>query len=189
MPKSVTMIILLSIVGLIIGVIISDPIVDRMYDGAFTKWKSLGAPAEPITGLVGWEQGERNTTLIRVMTASGKEYDCCSEGLVWRESTPSELVHNEACLDLPPLAPTPPFAVDACVEIAAYEYATDRTQFALLDDGTVWTWHQRVSLGTVLQIICAGALLGALLGGLWSWYYAINNPLIPIEELKGDPSK
>jgi hypothetical protein len=152
-------------VGLIIGVAISPSLVRQMREGAFTSWQPLGTPPEPITRLLGNEAGDRGRNLVRVETKSGALYQCCSQGNAeWRKVTPSELVYNNACFDLPSQATAPPRKIISCVEVAAFEGAIDRTQFALLDDGSIWMWHHHVNLLAELEIICASSAIVGLLG-------------------------
>lgn len=153
------------ILGLVVGIIISPSLVQQMRDGVFTRWEPLGSPPEPITRLLGYEFGDRARILVRVETNSGALYQCCSrQSTDWNEVTPSELVYADACGDLPSQAAVPPREVLSCVESRAVEGATDRTQFALLDDGSVWVWRHRVEFLAELPIICWSGAIGLLLG-------------------------
>ncbi len=163
--KSATMFLVFPTIGLIIGAIISPSIVQQMRDGVFTSWQSLGSPPEHITRLLGYEFGDRGRILVRVETNSGTLYQCCSqENVDWHKVTPSDLVYMDACFDLPPQANAPPPIVISCVEVFAFEGATDRTQFVLLDDGSIWTWHHYVNFIPEIGIICTSSFVGGLLG-------------------------
>ncbi len=163
--KSTAMFLAFLTVGLIIGIIISPPIVQQMRDGVFTSWQSLGSPPEPIVRLLGYEFGDRGRILVRVETNSGSLYQCCSqENAEWRKVASSELVYMDPCLDLPPKASAPPRKVVSCVEAATFEWATVRTQFALMDDGSIWTWHYSFGFLPELGITCNSSLIGGLLG-------------------------
>jgi hypothetical protein len=79
-------------------------------------------------------------------------------------SPPSEFVYSDPCQDLPSQAIAPPQPVVECVEVSTHEWLTDRTQFALLDDGSVWTWHHRVGIAPGLNLACQSVIAGGLLG-------------------------
>jgi hypothetical protein len=77
---------------------------------------------------------------------------------------PSELVYADTCADLPSKAAPLPLTPIACVQVWAFEWVTDTTQFALLEDGSVWTWHHYVGFAPELMLVCQSAVAGGLLG-------------------------
>jgi hypothetical protein len=172
------------IVGLVVGMIISPSLVRQMRDGVFTRWEPLGMPPEPITRLLGYEFGDRARILVRVETISGALYQCCSrQNTDWNEVTPSDLVYADACSKLPSQAAVPPREVLSCVESRAFEGATDRTQFALLDDGSIWVWRHRVEFLPELPIICWSGTIGLLLGiGVMGGVWIIQRRRTPIRQ-------
>jgi hypothetical protein len=163
--RTLGLILLCSAAGLVLGLVLSHPIAQRQRDGAFTDWESYGAPPEPARRILGHESGERAKILVRVEADSGQEYHCCNQGPgEWQAAAPSDLVYDNSCLELPPQAPAPPGPVVECVEVGAYEWGTFRTQFALLADGTIWTWEIGVGIAPEVYFIFWSTIAGLLLG-------------------------
>ncbi len=103
-------------------------------------------------------------------TEAGNVYRCCPQGAgQWERVERPEYAWDQACLPLPPRASPPPRPVRDCVEIGAYEWGTFRTQFALLDDGTVWMWHLETSVADYFNVICGSSLLGGVVGLVFGW--------------------
>jgi hypothetical protein len=167
--KIVLTIIAFTVLGFVVGLVVQSPIVETISDGAFTRWRDLGSPPERITDLLGIGQYSAED-VVYVETETGNVFRCCPQEIgEWEKTEPTQYMYGQTCGSLPPKTSPPPRLVKACVEVAAFEWATDRKQFALLDDGTVWTWHQHVGLDTLLNIVCVSSLIGGVLGLLVVW--------------------
>jgi hypothetical protein len=154
------------------GLGLHDSLLQLFLDGAFTRWQALGSPPKEGAKLLGIDVLFGGETAIIVETISGQVYRCCtSADHQWEEIEARSIYQSEldCSAPLPPRAPRPPGPIVACVEIVAFEYVTARTRFALLADGTVWTWYQHVGFDTSLYIVGGGMLGGGLLGLLASW--------------------
>jgi len=155
-----------SFLGLCVGLAALYLLTDTISEGGFTRWRSLGSPPDRIVTLLGIGSCAPGHALY-VETVEGRTYRYCPRtSAQWVEMTPPQYIHHQECVSLPHLAPSPPHPPTACVEIAAYEWVTDRTQFALLDDGAVWIWHLYFGFDSLLTFICSGPLVGGLAGVL-----------------------
>ena len=167
--KIVLIIIAFTIVGFIGGLFVQSPILNIISDGVFTRWRPLGSPPEKITNLlgVGLYSGQR---VVYGETDNNQVFRCCPQAIgEWEEAEATAYIYDQECMSLPPKSSPPPGEVKDCVEIAALEWVTDRKQYALLEDGTVWTWHHHISLGTLLSIICISTIIGGIIGILFVW--------------------
>jgi hypothetical protein len=159
-----------TVLGFLGGLVIQSPLSKVISEGAFTRWCSLGSPSERITNLL-WIGQYGPDHVIYAETEAGNVYRCCPQGPgQWERAERPEYVWDQECWRLPPRASPPPRPVRACVEIGAYEWGTYRTQFALLDDGTVWMWHHETNIGTLFVIVCWSSLLGGVVGVLLAWH-------------------
>jgi len=159
-----------TVLGFIGGLVIQSPLSKVISEGAFTRWRSLGSPSERMISLLGIGQYGPDH-VVYAETEAGNVYRCCPRSVgQWERAEPPKYVSDQPCWRLPRRASPPPRPVRDCVEIAMYEWATDRTQFALLDDGTVWMWHHHVGLETLLRIVCGSSLLGGVFGLLLAWH-------------------
>ena len=167
--KIVLTVIAFTVLGFVVGLVIQSPILEALSNGVFTQWRTLGSPSERITNLLGIGQYGAED-VVYVKTATDDVFRCCPQKIgEWEKTEPTEYMYGQTCGSLPPRAAPPPRLVRACVEVSAFEWVTDRTQFALLDDGTVWIWHQYVGLDTFLNIVCISSLIGGVLGLLFVW--------------------
>ena len=172
-----------TVLGFIVGLVIQSPIVEAISDGAFTQWRTLGSPPERITALLGLGRYGAED-VVYVKTETNNVFRCCSQTIgEWEKTEPTEYMYGQTCGSLPPRASPPPRSVKACVEVTAFEWVTDRKQFALLDDGSVWTWHQHLGLDTLLNIVCVSSLIGGVLGLLFVWRNERkkHNPISDVE--------
>jgi hypothetical protein len=158
-----------TVLGLLAGLVLQSPILKVISEGTFTRWRSIGSPSEEISSLLGVGQYGPGH-VVYVETEAGDVYRCCPQAPgQWEKTDLTRYMYDQACVDLPRRAAPPPQPALACVEIAAYEWVTDRTQYALLEDGTVWIWHHHVGLDTLLEIIGGSSLVGGLAGVLLAW--------------------
>ncbi len=159
-----------TVLGLLAGLVLQSPILKVISDGTFTRWRSVGSPPEEISSLLGVGQyGPEH--VVYVETEAGSVYRCCPQAPgEWEKTDATRYMYDQGCVDLPRRAAPPPSPVRACVEIAAYEWVTERTQYALLDDGAIWIWHHHVGLDTFINVIGSSSLIGGLVGGLLAWY-------------------
>jgi len=136
--------------------------------GAFSRWRSLGAPpgggAEIITG---------DLEVVYVRAHNGAAYSCAygekpAPADCWRPAVEPFRVDPEATFgervlekDVPPPAGT----VSDTLEVTAW-YAEDafEARFALLDDGTLWVWRYDVGSYLYLFILVVGLVVGGLVG-------------------------
>jgi len=154
------------------GLGVHDSLLQLFLDGAFTRWQALGSPPQEVAKLLGIDVLYGGEIAVIVETVSGQAYRCCTSARnQWEVIEPRSTYQSEldCTAPLPPRAPRPPGPIAACIEIVAFEWVTARTRFALLADGTVWTWNQHVGFETSLYIVGGGLLGGGLLGLLISW--------------------
>jgi hypothetical protein len=153
------------------GLGIHDSLLQLFLDGAFTRWQALGSPPQAVAKLQGIDVLYGGEIAVIVETVSGQSYRCCTSAHhQWEEIESRSIYQSEldCAAPLPPRAPNPPGPIVACIEIVAFEWVTARTRFALLADGTVWTWYQHVDFMTSLYIVGCGLLGGCLVGLLIS---------------------
>jgi hypothetical protein len=177
--KVVLTVLAMSVVGLGAGLGLHAALMPRLEAGSFTRWQARGAPPEPAVQLLGLGS-DRVPEAVFVAAASGQVYRCCGPGRpAWVAVEPPASYHSQpACDALPARAPLPPGTVVACAEAFAVEYVHERTQYALLADGTVWRWFYHVGLDTTLYLVggglLAGSLVGLVLAAIWSQTWSID---------------
>ena len=167
--KVVLTVVAFTIGGFLVGLFIQSPIVETISDGTFTRWRTLGSPPEKITRLLGIGQyGAQN--VIYAETETDQVFRCCPQAIgEWEETKAPEYLYGQICGSLPLKSSPPPQAVKGCFEEAAFEWVTDRYQYALLEDGTVWLWHHYVGLDTIIKIVLISSLIGGVIGLLFVW--------------------
>jgi len=167
--KVVLIVISFTIGGFLVGLFVQSPIVETISNGTFTRWHTLGAPPEKITRLLDIEQyGAQG--VIYAETETNQVFCCCPQAIgEWEETKAPEYLHGQTCGSLPPKSSPHPQSVKACFEEAAFEWVTDRYQYALVEDGTVWLWHHYIGLDTIIKIVFISSLIGGVLGVLFVW--------------------
>jgi hypothetical protein len=135
--------------------------------GHLTMWQALGQPPATISAFVPEHTGQLQVT---VLAEDGKAYVChtatqpdCWEEIILEVRPPLD---SEPCMTRPNfITPTPPGLLKSEVTVTFCHAETAAlTQYALLQDGTVWRWDHFSSSYLVLLEIVFLPLCGAWAG-------------------------
>jgi hypothetical protein len=163
------------IVSLILGYFVArwiEPaVMERLWHGDSVQWQSLGSPPGGAGKILSTGQ-EFNTKNVFVSANDGKTYHCCTNNaLIWEETIPPPAPARWACGTMAAFpAKRLPGKIADCAEISSWEGPTNQTVFTVLEDGTVWRWHNQVFYFLPLVILFVyGPLAGLILGIALLW--------------------
>jgi hypothetical protein len=134
--------------------------------GAFSRWRSLGAPSETAMNLV-----TGDIDVIYVRAASGDVYMCRHRGATaardcWDRAAEPLSVDPEVRFDQQvfggEVQPPPGRVLDWLYTARWYAEDAFETRYVLLEDGTVWKWEYDVGSYWNLLILLGGALVGVV---------------------------
>lgn len=137
--------------------------------GHLTFWQTLGQPPVPIRAFVPEHTGQLQ---VAVLAEDDKTYICQTSAQpdCWNEVDLSAQppLFSEPCYTRPNfITPTPPGPLTSEITITFCHAETAAlTQYALLQDGTVWRWDHFSSSYLVLMEIVFLPLCGAWAGGM-----------------------
>jgi len=147
------------------------------------KWKRLEPPPETATAILGIGYTTIAGQSVYVETTSGNRYVCCNSNLGgWTTAKPEDYYHKMNCQVegyTPgfPITNLPGEVMD-CTWVSQWEWVTERLYFALLKDGSLWSWHYRYGMGDYFFYLCGGPFLGFFIGvviSVWMWRRGCRN--------------
>ncbi len=155
---------LVSSIGAITGLFLTLAIIN----GVFVPWEPLGKPSIEAIELLAADFDE-----VFVRTTSDMIYSCNlyqDDCWVPKESLQELPEITYPCNDAPfhSLRNLPGEKVDSLeVTYCGIEH-TSQVNYVLLDDGSVWIWRHGSFVYTGLIYVCAGSILGLVIGGFIS---------------------
>jgi len=135
--------------------------------GAFSHWRSLGAPPDVAVKLV-----TGDTDVVYVRTVRDDVYECRHRGTAaardcWQRAQEPVTVDPEVHFDQPvyeaEVQPPAGKVVDRLYTARWYAEDAFETRYVLLDDGSVWKWEYDVGGNWSLLIFVVGLLSGVAL--------------------------
>lgn len=130
------------------------------------KWQKLPDPPEKAVRIVeiGNYGGEAHS--ITVATAAGVQYDCCGPWPAdWSKLDYPKQRYGPTCEQVTStlMQELPGRPVD-CAFVSQFEWVTEQYLAAVLEDGSVWRWHYRYGLDTLLGGVVWGGVIGLVVG-------------------------
>ena len=140
---------------------------EKAWNGDSVQWQSLGAPPGGGSKIISTGL-EFNTKDVIVLANDGKTYHCCSKSaLVWDETVPPQYLAHWGCNTLVSFpSKNPPGKIVDCAQESNWEGPTNQTVFTVLEDGSVWRWHNEVFFLEPLVILFIYGPLGGLILGM-----------------------
>lgn len=190
-PLVVKIVVPLAAIG--IGFILSWMTARYYVDGAFVNWTYLGTPPTPLQSFRSAMFDESVTQASIVIETKnelfyrGSPSLCTLADNCWEkvdfipENIPSGQFHvSRTCPGNYDRRDDPPGKVVSCAtyeDVAAGTHFVRDVHFAMLDDGTIWTWQFVPGMGAWL-IILAGAMISILVAGVFLAIFIIFDYII-----------
>ncbi len=154
-------------------------------EGAFVNWEFLGTPPETLESFQAamFEESVTEASIVietQIEFYRGSQSLCEFDGNCWEqvEFMPGNISSGQfhvsnKCLSNYDKMDEPPGVIISCatyVEVAAGSHLVRDAYFAMLDDGTIWTWQfvpgsgalLIIILGSVISILIAFAMLAGV---------------------------
>jgi len=164
------------------------------YKGAFVSWQRLTAPPQKPVEIVGAKMGQDMSATIYVKTTDNRIYSCRGKsGECWIETNaPAKKAENFGSGSCGGSRSNSPYSVSnppgkvvdrVQVEFCGADYGS-LVEYAILDDGNVWTWKHTsgalAGLGLMFFCTIGGAGAGMALGAaivipFWARWLARRN--------------
>lgn len=150
-----------SIAGYLAGLALTGQITS----GAFEQWQSLGTPPQKASKIL-----KADTLHVYIATAQNEVYDCqvSSKNDCWVASPIANdnlQTLNSYCASSPSYqtATSPGKVIDSLETKSCFIEGATQRNYAILEDGSVWTWTHGGGTGNIgVGFICTG--LGSLVG-------------------------
>jgi hypothetical protein len=156
-----------SIFGYFVASWIEPAYMEKLWRGDSVQWMTLGSPPGGASKILSIGL-ELNTEDVYVSANNGKTYHCCDKkAVVWKETNLSQTTTRATCgtfVAFP--SKNPPGKIIDCAEISNWEGPTNQTVFTILEDGTVWRWHNEVFFLYPLVILFIYGPVGGLITGI-----------------------
>ena len=154
---------------------------DEQAMGKFAQWHSLGVPPNKAVRIARLTPsfGEKTVT-VDVETATGRFFQYSKEHYKWIEveSPESERYMGVGSCEQIPAVALSSFSskpLDCGTMIWSREWVRDNVHFVVLEDGSVWWWHEYVGFDTLVLFLCGGFIVGACFGLI---FFAISRHLL-----------
>jgi len=154
----------------VIGFFIAWGLLEKVADGSFAWWHSLGTPPEQLRSIAGFSRyPDEDNVDIYVETTNGSIYLRRKDSEKWEEvSLPQELekypCYESDVVKQPYFANLPAQVVDCYQVLWSSEWVTNKTYFVILEDNSVWQWHDRVDFTVIFSFLCSGPIIGLVIG-------------------------
>jgi hypothetical protein len=170
--RKTTLSLLITLICGVVGFFIAWELLEKVADGSFAWWQSLGTPPElprKIAGLDTYWQDKSADVYIE--TIAGSIYLHRKDVEKWEMvSLPPDLYKfpcDEHDVGRQPYFVNLPARVVDCQRIPwSSEWITDTTYFVILEDNSVWQWRNRMGFDTLFAFLCGGPIIGLVIG--WS---------------------
>ena len=154
----------------VIGFFIAWGLLGKVADGAFAWWHSLGTPPEQLRSIAGFfTYSDEDSVDIYVEATSGSIYLQSKNSEKWeRASLPQDLYkypcYENDVVKQPYFANLSARVVDCHQVFWSSEWVTNKTYFVILEDNSIWQWHDRVDFAVIFSFLCGGPIIGLVIG-------------------------
>jgi hypothetical protein len=190
------LVVLTSFFGFVVGAALSSPLTEMWANGALTRWQPLGLPPGKAIDILDFSYNTPQGTYdVYVATETGDVYVCCRQSQPqwkWTSQPQAPFVVECGTLNLLP-GTLPTGSIVDCAEppgpMESLSY--QRTIFIVLDNGTVWRWHNFVPLAGLMPVIltCLSMLMGAMGGAVVIWQIGRRQSKGTTSGMAGDRSE
>lgn len=154
----------------VIGFFIAWGLLEKVADGAFAWWHSLGTPPEQLRSIAGFSTyPDEDSVDIYVEATSGSIYLRSKNSEKWERASLSQDLYKYPCYEndvvkQPYFANLSARVVDCYQVFWSSEWGTNKTYFVILEDNSVWQWHDRVDFSVIFSFLCGGPIIGVVTG-------------------------
>ena len=154
----------------VIGFFIAWGLLEKVADGSFAWWHSLGTPPEQLRSIAGFfPYADEDSVDIYVEATNGSIYLRHKNSETWeRASLPQDLYkypcYENDVVKQPYFANLPARVVDCYQVLWSSEWVTNKTYFVILEDNSIWQWHDRVDFTVIFSFLCGGPIIGLVIG-------------------------
>ncbi len=154
----------------VIGFFIAWGLLGKVADGSFAWWSSLGTPPEQLRSIAGFSAyPDEDRADIYVEAMNGNIYLQSKDSEKWEKASAPQGLYKYPCYEndvvrQPYFANLPAQVVDCHQVFWSSEWVTNKTFFVILEDNSVWQWHDRLDFTVIFSFLCGGPIIGLVIG-------------------------